>query len=188
VNGELAQIYSYLIQSCARKQSINLCEDLMLDQILALVREYGETTIVNNPAVPNEHNEAALNSASQSIVNGIQGAVSQGQLPQLLALLGSSENLMNSPMIKEMIASFGEQLKSQFSVAPEQASSVASDTIPKVLSGVLAQLGNANKGGTTDLMGMAQAFLSGQGNAGASSLTAALDVNKDGSVDLQDAL
>ncbi len=160
----------------------------MLDQILALVREYGETTIVNNPAVPNEHNEAALNSASQSIVNGIQGAVSQGQLPQLLALLGSSENLMNSPMIKEMIASFGEQLKSQFSVAPEQASSVASDTIPKVLSGVLAQLGNANKGGTTDLMGMAQAFLSGQGNAGASSLTAALDVNKDGSVDLQDAL
>ena len=58
----------------------------MLDQILALVKEHGQSTIVNNPDVPNQHNDEAINVSANAILNGLQSSLSQGGLPQLIAL------------------------------------------------------------------------------------------------------
>jgi hypothetical protein len=159
----------------------------MLDQILAMVKAHGETAIVQNPAIPNEHNDAAIGMAAQSIFSGIQGAVTSGALPQLMGLLGNSDSLMNSPVVKGILANFGEQLKTKLSFSPDQAATVAASALPNILSGVLAQFGGAN-GNSSDLMGLAQKLMAGQTGSVGSSLTSSLDVNKDGKVDIKDAI
>lgn len=159
----------------------------MLDQILAMVKANGQTAIVENTAIPNEHNDVAIGMAAQSIFSAIQGAVTSGALPQLMGLLGNKDSLMNSPIVKGILANFGEQLKTKLSFSPDQAAAAASSALPSILSGVLAQFGGANSN-SSDLMALAQKLMSGQTGSVGSSLTSSLDVNKDGKVDIKDAI
>ena len=40
----------------------------MFEQLSSLMKQFGNEAVINNPAVPNEHNEAVLSEASNSIV------------------------------------------------------------------------------------------------------------------------
>lgn len=50
----------------------------MLDQIKNLVKQYARDAIVNNPAIPHEKSEEAVNEASNSIVGGLKNMLSSG--------------------------------------------------------------------------------------------------------------
>lgn len=50
----------------------------MFEQLLELVKSQSGEAIVNNPAVPNEHNEAVMNEATNSITSTLQGLLSSG--------------------------------------------------------------------------------------------------------------
>jgi hypothetical protein len=153
----------------------------MLDQILDLVKQYGQSTIVENPAVPNQHNDQALGVTASAITTGLKSAIEGGNLPQLLCLLGNSEELMKSPIVQSIIRSVTQEYTNKLEVSPENAPAVATDTVQQVLAGALSKF---SAGGGADFAALAQSFLGGQSG----SLTSALDVNKDGKVDMGDAI
>ncbi len=56
----------------------------MLENLINLVKEQAGDAIVNNPAIPNENNEAAIQSAGESIAGGLQNIISSGGLKDVL--------------------------------------------------------------------------------------------------------
>ncbi len=44
----------------------------MLEQLMQLIQQSGQQSVVDNTEVPNEHNDAILNEAQQSITSGLQ--------------------------------------------------------------------------------------------------------------------
>ncbi len=52
----------------------------MLEQLLNLVKEQAGNAVVNNPAVPNEHNDGVIAEATSSITGGLQQELANGGL------------------------------------------------------------------------------------------------------------
>jgi hypothetical protein len=155
----------------------------MIEQLLNLIQQQGQDAVVNNPAIPNEHNEQVMSAAGQSIVGGLQQALAGGGLSQVLSLFsgGSSTNslasLASNPLVQNIISSFAGQLTNGMQVAPQQAQQVGSDLIPQVLSRLSGQVSDpANASidinsvmktltgggtGSTDFSGLLQQFQQG---------------------------
>lgn len=119
----------------------------MIEQLLNLIQQQGQDAVVNNPAIPNEHNEQVMSAAGQSIVGGLQQALAGGGLSQVLSLFsggGSSTNslasLATNPLVQNIISSFAGQISNQMQVNPQQAQQVGTDLIPQVLSRLSGQV------------------------------------------------
>jgi uncharacterized membrane protein YeaQ/YmgE (transglycosylase-associated protein family) len=177
----------------------------MLENLFNLIKEQGSNDVINNPAIPNEQNNAVLASATHSIAQEFQGVLAGGGLQNIISLFGGGGNntggnglsgLMNNPIVGNIISSFTNKLTNQHGIPADQASGIAGNLIPNVLSnlinktndsndssfninGIINSLtGNSsNAGGGFDLQGMIGKFAGGS-----------MDANGDGHVGLDDII
>lgn len=171
----------------------------MLDQLLNLIQQQGQQTVVENPAIPNQFNQQVLGEAGNSILGGLQQALAGGGLSQVMNMFsqggsgGGIGSLLSNPMVQGIIQQFSGTLTNQFSVSPDQAGQVSQSLIPQVLAsfagkvtdpndqsldinGVMQSLAGGNAAGI-DFQGLLSKF---QGAGG--------DVDGDGDADLQDII
>ena len=125
----------------------------MIEQLLNLLQQHGQDSVVNNPAVPNEHNQQVISEAGSSILGGLQQALAGGGLSQITSLLGGSggssslASLASNPLVQNMITSFAGKLTGQYNVNAAHAQQIGSDLIPQVLSQLGGQVNDpANTG------------------------------------------
>ncbi len=116
----------------------------MFDQILDLVKQFSDDSIVNNNEVPNEHNDAVMASATKSISRGIQGLIAQGNSPQDILAMFNSDGTANSPAAQGISANFIGSIMEKFGINAESAKNIAATVIPMVLSKITGSLGNNN--------------------------------------------
>lgn len=170
----------------------------MLEQLLDLVKGMSGDAVVNNPVIPNERNEEVMADATHSIFTGLQNITAGGGTGNVLSLLGGKDgNLLSNPIVQMIIGVFTKKLLSKFNMAPAQANSIAGGLIPNVISSLVSKTNDPNNS-TFDLNGIMNSLAGGGGNTGGGgfnfqnilgSLTSGgLDQNKDGNVDLQDAI
>lgn len=164
----------------------------MIEQLTQLVREHAQDTVVNNPAVPNENNDAVIGAASETIASGLQEQLAAGNATQVLSLLGGNESggLMNNPIVKSIIGKFTGTLSEKFNVNGASAQEMAGSLIPGVL-GSLVQKTNDPNNNSFNLQGILNALTGGQ--AGGlnldgimGKLKGGLDKDGDGDVDFND--
>ena len=55
----------------------------MLENLFNLIKEHGTDAVINNPAIPNEQNDAVLADATHSVADGLQGVLAGGGLRDL---------------------------------------------------------------------------------------------------------
>jgi hypothetical protein len=55
----------------------------MFEEIMQLVKKHAQDAVVNNPAVPNENNEAVIQEAGSSIVNELKNLFNSGGISNL---------------------------------------------------------------------------------------------------------
>lgn len=127
----------------------------MFEQITDLVKQFGGDAIVNNPAVPNEHNDAVIEHASGSIIDSIKNVASQeGGLGQLAGALQNGSIDMNNPMVKQILNQVSGSIGSKFGLPEGASSGVASGILPGVLGSILgggaANTADGNGGGIMD--------------------------------------
>lgn len=169
----------------------------MLEQLLDLIKQQGQQSVVQNPAIPNEHNAQVLGEAGNSIISGLQGALAGGGLSQVMKLLGgggaAGNGILDNPIVQNIMQSFTGKLTNQFNVSPAQAVQVSSSLIPQVLQGLSGKVTDANDP-SIDINGVMQSLTGGhtsginfqdllqkfQGAGG--------DVDGDGDTDLQDII
>ncbi len=168
----------------------------MFEELLNLVKGNSEESIINNPDVPNEHNEAVQQEATSSIVSTLQGLLGGGGngAAQVLNLFHDNHNgsdVSNHPVSQSISQNLVGTLMSKFGLGGNQAGGIASALIPMVLSKLVGGASNNNGGG----LNVQSIFnsLSGGGTSGLNIASlvsqfggAALDKNHDGHVDLAD--
>lgn len=127
----------------------------MLEQISALVKQFGQDTVINNPDVPNEENNAVLAEATRTITGGMQNMLAGGGFQDLISMFtggkgvnqtrsGGIGGLLKNPMVVMMIGHLVSKLVSKFKMSPQQASNISTNLIPNVLNGLVTRT-NSNE-------------------------------------------
>lgn len=141
----------------------------MFDDLMKTLQKTGLESVINNPQVPNEHNDGVLRSAGNSIADTLKNMMATGQSDQVAQLANNpshpASQLMQNGFVKDIMGKFG--------ISSDAANNIASSLIP----GVLAKLGagGSSSAGGFDLSSLTSSL----GKMG-------LDKDKDGDVDLGD--
>ena len=181
----------------------------MLEQLFNLIKNESQQEIIDNPAIPNDHNNHAVGMATDSIFSGLQGALANGGLKDVLGMFTGSGNTNSSnPIVGGIIKSLVGGLMSKFGMDNGAASGIAASLIPSILgklvnktndsndssfdiNGIIGSLmgGNSAQGSPVEIPGMQ----SQQGGSGVdfggilkNLAGGALDSNHDGSLGLDD--
>lgn len=106
----------------------------MLDNLMDLIRQNAGDSIVNNPAIPNERNEEAIQETGNSIVNSLQNALSGDQAKDVLKLFsGDADATTNSSLVQTTSSDLQQRLQDKFNLDGQQASGIAGSLIPNIL-------------------------------------------------------
>jgi hypothetical protein len=162
----------------------------MLDNLIDLIKQHAGNAITNNPAIPEQHNEAAVQEAGNSIVSTLQNALSGGHLNDVLNMFSHGQASADHPVVQQATKNFTESLQNKVGLNSDQAADVAQQVIPNAMN-QLAQK-TANSGDSSFNVQQIFDHLSGGKTAGMdlqgmmSKLKGGLDTNGDGNLDLQD--
>lgn len=164
----------------------------MLDQLFNLVKENAGDAVVNNPAVPNDQNEAVMKEAVGAITGGLQKELANGGFQNVLKTLGGSESATESnPVVNNISGNFVDNITQKLGISSGVAKTIAASLIPMVMGKLIHKTNDPNDKsfGLDDIF----SSLTGGKTAGINlggilgSLTGGgLDKNNDGKVNLDD--
>lgn len=116
----------------------------MLEELFNLVKNVATEAGTNTAEVPQEHNDAVVAEATNTVASGLRNIVAGGGAQNLLSLFGSGGNtqqsgggLLSNPIVSMMIGHFAGKLMSKFNLGAGQANNVASSLIPNVINGLV---------------------------------------------------
>jgi hypothetical protein len=110
----------------------------MLDQLFDLIQENGKEAIIENNAVPNEHNNAVIQVAQSAIISGLGNLFKQGQVSALSDIVQGAP-AENNPAVRQISESFVGSIMEKFGINGDAASSIASAVIPIVVNKMLSK-------------------------------------------------
>lgn len=165
----------------------------MFDQLMNLVKQYSGDAVINNPAVPNEQNDAVMSTASGSIMDTLKGMMSGGGAASVLNLFSqnSNEDVTNHPVTQNVSSNLVTTLMNKFGFDSDKASGIANSVIPMVMSKLVSKTNNSSDN-SFDLQGIFNSLSDNKtGGMDISSLLSkfggsSLDKNNDGQVNLAD--
>ena len=168
----------------------------MFDQLTDLVKQFGGDAVVNNSAVPNEHNDAVMNEASSSILDGLKNMVSNGNVSDIAGLFqGNNAADSSNPVVQKLTEQLTGNLGEKFGLSSEASSGVAASLIPNVLSSLVNKAKDPNDSSfqISDVIG---AISGGNSAAGGGIMDAiskyggqfGLDQDGDGQIGIGDAI
>ena len=122
----------------------------MLDQLFEMVKGLAGDAVVNNPDVPNEHNDKVVAEATNTVASGLQNMVAGGGLQNIISMFsgGTGEQggkgILSNPIVNMMIGHFAGKLMSKYNMQGGQASNVANSLIPNVVNGLINKTNDPN--------------------------------------------
>src|SRR5687768_3906184 len=123
----------------------------MLKELFDLVRGNATDTVINNPDVPNEQNEAVVAEATNTIASGLRNIVAGGGVQSLLSLFGGDGNnkksLLGNPIVSMMMGHFAGKLMNKFNLDNSQANNLSGHLIPDVLGSLINKTNDPNDSG-----------------------------------------
>jgi len=175
---ELLPFYAYFSPDERIPQLVILIllqTSVMLETLMNLVRQQSGDAIVNNTAIPNEHNETAMQSVMDGIMGGLkqqaQGGNVGGLLSTIMGQQGGAGNMQN-PIIGGVMNNVVGSLMGRLGVSQGVANGVAGAVVPMVLEklfskatdpadssvevgGIMSQVTGNEQAASVDWMGMA---------------------------------
>ena len=171
----------------------------MLDQLLGLIKQNSQEAIVENPAVPNEHNEDVMQTLLGSITGGLQEHAQSGNIQGIMGLLSgnsgtSSSSLMNNPIVSSIATKAINAIMQKFGMSSSTAGGIVSSVLPGVLGSLISKVSNPGDS-SLDFNGMLGGLLGG-GSASnpATTQSSGFDFNQigyamaDGKLDMSDLM
>lgn len=106
----------------------------MLDELFKLVTSESQEQIIDNPRIPNEQNEAAIQTTTDSIFDTLKGQVNQGNGADVLSLLGGQTGVQGNPLVGNLTANVTNSLMDKLGVESPIAKQIAASLVPVILS------------------------------------------------------
>jgi hypothetical protein len=163
----------------------------MIENLNSLVKQNAGDTIINNTAIPDAHNEEAVQEASTSIEQSLKTSLSGGHVKEVANLFNSSgENITSNPVTQQATGNFASRLQSRFGLNVQQAANIANNLIPTVLQR-LVQKAKDPADSSFDLQKIFNEVSEGKTKglnvqSMLAKIKGGMDRDKDGDVDLQD--
>lgn len=114
----------------------------MLDQLIHLVKEHAGEAIINNPAIPNEKNDAAISATAGGIFDVLKGQLAGGNLEAITGLFksGGGENALTGQISTAVM----QQITTQFNVSSPETAQMVKQMIPAVLQSLVKKTNDPN--------------------------------------------
>ena len=122
----------------------------MLKELFDLVKGNATETVINNPDVPNEHNDEVVAEATNTVASGLRNVVAGGGVQSLLSLFGGGadkKSLLSNPIVSMMMGHFAGKLMNKFNLNNSQANSLSGSLIPNVLESLINKTNDPNDSG-----------------------------------------
>ena len=103
----------------------------MLENLNELVKQNAQDAIVNNSAIPNEHNEAAIQAASGSIFDALKQQLSSGNIGGLTDIFKGGD-VAGSSVVQDASSNFTDKLAGM-GINLESAKGIAASIIPSIV-------------------------------------------------------
>jgi len=116
----------------------------MFEQLLNLVKEQAGTAVVNNPAVPNEHNDAVCETATNSIIDKLKEMAGNGGIDKITSMFQSGENVASHPAVSNISSGVAGDLMKKFGFDGATAQNIVSQLIPNVMSKFASKTNDPN--------------------------------------------
>jgi hypothetical protein len=133
----------------------------MLENLISLIKEHASDAVINNPAVPNEQNDAVINEAGNSIIGSLKNMISSGNMQDVLNIFHNSGSVGSNPAIQNISGNFVQSLMTKFGLDQNAANGVAGNLIPNVIQS-LVQKTNDPTDSSFSLQGIISHLTSGQ--------------------------
>ncbi len=113
----------------------------MLDQLLKIVEKNAQQAIVQNKAIPDQLNNAAIKDVTAQIVEGLKGQVNQGNVQQIVTMFksGAGRSVASNPVVNNLISAVAGSLSAKLNIPAQVAQGVASSLVPSVMSQLIAK-------------------------------------------------
>lgn len=168
----------------------------MLEQLMGLIQDNSQDAIVKNPAIPNEHNNDAMQTVLQSVMGGLQNEAQGGNVGGLMGLLsgqsGQGGSLMNNPIVAGIAQNAIGSLMEKFGISNSAAGNIIAQVLPGVLGSMISKTSNPNDD-SMDFGGIMGSLLGG-GQAQQDQQQGGFDFNQigyamaDGKLDMNDVM
>ncbi len=151
----------------------------MLKELFDLVKGNATESVINNPDVPNEHNDEVVAEATNTVASGLRNVVAGGGLQSLLSLFGGGadkKSLLSNPIVSMMMGHFAGKLMNKFNMNNSQANSLSGSLIPNVLESLINKSNDPSDSGFSlekllaSITGNAGGGAAGDQNAGGGGL------------------
>ncbi|MEO7562667.1 MAG: hypothetical protein ABIT07_08730 [Ferruginibacter sp.] len=114
----------------------------MLKELFDLVKGNATESVINNPDVPNEHNDEVVAEATNTVASGLRNVLAGGGLQSLLSLFSggggsNKKSLLSNPIVSMMMGHFAGKLMNKFNLNNSQANNLSGSLIPNVLSSLI---------------------------------------------------
>jgi Bacterial protein of unknown function (DUF937) len=167
----------------------------MLEVLQGLIQQAGQGAVVQNPEVPNEHNEGVMGEVMQGLMGGLSNqANSQGGLGSLIGLLGGGAgnnggSLMSNPIVGSIAQSVIGNLMEKFGLSNSAAAGVVGNMLPSVLGGLISKTNDPNDD-SIDMGGLMGSITGGKTNGidFGSLLSQGAGALADGKLDMNDLM
>ncbi len=117
---------------------------------MGLIKDHSQDAIVNNPAIPNDQNDSAMETILGAITGGLQQQAQGNGIASVMGLLGGqggasgSTSLMSNPIVANIAQQAVSSLMQKFGIGNSAASNIVSQVLPGVISSVISKTNDPN--------------------------------------------
>lgn len=115
----------------------------MLDQLINLVKEHAGSAIIDNTDVPNEKNDAVINTTATGIMDHFKNLTGNCGLSNISSLLQQGSN-GNGSEINIMSNNIASSIAYQFGIESLKAQSIVQQLIPTVINSLSNKTNDPN--------------------------------------------
>lgn len=116
----------------------------MLENLLKLVKDNADDAIINNPAVPNQQNDAAIETTTSSIFETLKTQVSANNITDIVNLFKNNGSGSNGNLLSNVNADAVKNLMAKLGIDNAAATGIASSLIPTVLNKLVNKTNDPN--------------------------------------------
>lgn len=157
----------------------------MFETLMNLVKQNAGSAITNNPAIPSQHSNTAIETVVQSMMSGLGQQAQGGGLGNLLGMVvNGGGNVQDNPVTHGVQENVQQGLMEKLGISPQVAMSIAAAVVPIVLSKLMNKAADPNDGSVdgNTIMGAAT------GKQGTDWMGMASSAMADGKLDMNDLM
>ena len=137
----------------------------MLDGILDLIKDQALGAVTNNTDIPDDKKEAAVETTTSTIMDGLKNNLSFDNLSSLTGLLGGENSATSdNTMVNSLQTSVVSALSEKVGLSKEVAGSIASTVVPALLQLLSKKSGDTND--SFSFESLLESFTGGSGKKG----------------------